>query len=99
MHPLANPPADPKQGQMYFNTGNKKLYYYDNTKWVALNDIDLSNYVTTTQLNDGLNKKLDKKTAGDVLAQAGIEPSVRGEKLGIDEFAAIANTLHEIGIK
>ena len=29
MHPLANPPADPKQGQMYFNTGNKKLYYYD----------------------------------------------------------------------
>lgn len=62
MHPLAQPPADPKQGQMYFNTGNKKLYYYDDTKWVALNDIDLSNYVTTTQLNDGLNKKLDKKT-------------------------------------
>ena len=62
MHPLANPPANPKQGQMYFNTGDKKLYYYDDTKWVALNDIDLSNYVTTTQLNDGLNKKLDKKT-------------------------------------
>ena len=64
MHPLANPPANPKQGQMYFNTGDKKLYYYDDTKWVALNDIDLSNYVTTTQLNDGLNKKLDKKTTG-----------------------------------
>lgn len=64
MHPLANPPADPKQGQMYFNTGNKKLYYYDNTKWVALNDIDLSNYVTTTQLNGELDKKLDKKTTG-----------------------------------
>ena len=47
---------------MYFNTGDKKLYYYDDTKWVALNDIDLSNYVTITQLNDGLNKKLDKKT-------------------------------------
>lgn len=62
MHPLATPPADPKQGQMYFNTGDKKLYYYDDTKWVALNDIDLSNYVTTAQLNDGLNKKLDKKT-------------------------------------
>ena len=64
MHPLAQPPADPKQGQMYFNTGNKKLYYYDNTKWVALNDIDLSNYVTTTQLNGELDKKLDKKTTG-----------------------------------
>lgn len=64
MHPLAQPPADPKQGQMYFNTGNKKLYYYDDTKWVALNDIDLSNYVTTTQLNGELDKKLDKKTTG-----------------------------------
>lgn len=62
MHPLAQAPLDPKQGQMYFNTGNKKLYYYDSTKWVALNDIDLSNYVTTTQLNNGLNEKLDKKT-------------------------------------
>lgn len=39
MHPLANPPADPKQGQMYFNTGNKKLYYYDSTKWVALTGV------------------------------------------------------------
>ena len=35
MHPLATPPADPKQGQMYFNTGDKNLYYYDGTKWVA----------------------------------------------------------------
>ena len=65
MHPLAQPPATAKEGQMYFNTVDKKLYYYDDTKWVALNDIDLSNYVTTTQLNDGLNKKLDKKTTAD----------------------------------
>ena len=62
MHPLEQPPATAKQGQMYFNTVDKKLYYYNNTAWVALNDIDLSNYVTTTQLNDGLNKKLDKQT-------------------------------------
>lgn len=62
MHPLEQPPATAKQGQMYFNTVDKKLYYYNNTEWVALNDIDLSNYVTTTQLNDGLNKKLDKQT-------------------------------------
>lgn len=61
MHPLANPPANPKQGQMYFNTGDKKLYYYDNTKWVALNDIDLSNYATIAQLNN----KLDKQTTTD----------------------------------
>lgn len=64
MHPLEQPPATAKQGQMYFNTVDKKLYYYDSTKWVALNDVDLSNYVTTTQLNGELNKKLDKKTTG-----------------------------------
>lgn len=61
MHPLAQPPADPKQGQMYFNTGNKKLYYYNDTKWVAVNDIDLSNYATIAQLNN----KLDKQTTTD----------------------------------
>lgn len=61
MHPLANPPANPKQGQMYFNTGDKKLYYYDDTKWVAVNDIDLSNYATIAQLNN----KLDKQTTTD----------------------------------
>lgn len=65
MHPLEQPPATAKQGQMYFNTVDKKLYYYDSTKWVALNDVDLSNYVTTTQLNDELNKKLDKQTTAD----------------------------------
>lgn len=61
MHPLAQPPATAKEGQMYFNTVDKKLYYYDNTKWVALNDIDLSNYATIAQLNN----KLDKQTTTD----------------------------------
>lgn len=62
MHPLEQAPATAKQGQIYFNTVDKKLYYYNDTKWVAVNDIDLSNYATIAQLNDGLNKKLDKKT-------------------------------------
>ena len=56
MHPLEQPPATAKQGQIYFNTVDKKLYYYNDTKWVAVNDIDL------TQLNGELDKKLDKKT-------------------------------------
>lgn len=62
IHPLATEPATHKAGQMYFNTTDNKLYYYDSTKWVALNDVDLSNYVTTTQLNNELNNKLDKQT-------------------------------------
>lgn len=47
-------------------------------------------------LSNGL--KLDKQLTGDLLKQVGIEPTVRGEKLGIDEFAAIANALGKIGI-
>ena len=61
MHPLAQPPATAKQGQIYFNTVDKKLYYYNDTKWVAVNDIDLSNYATIAQLNN----KLDKQTTTD----------------------------------
>lgn len=61
MHPLEQAPATAKQGQMYFNTVDKKLYYYNDTKWVAVNDIDLSNYATIAQLNN----KLDKQTTTD----------------------------------
>ena len=35
MHLLEQPPATAKQGQMYFNTVDKKLYYYNNS------DIDM----------------------------------------------------------
>jgi hypothetical protein len=31
---LAAAPASPGQGQMYFNTANKKLWYFDGTVWV-----------------------------------------------------------------
>ena len=52
MHPLATAPASPKESQMYYNTVDKKLYYYDGTKWIGLNDIDLTPYATKQYVDD-----------------------------------------------
>lgn len=52
MHPLAAAPASPKESQMYYNTVDKKLYYYDGAKWIGLNDIDLTPYATKQYVDD-----------------------------------------------
>lgn len=53
MHPLAVAPGSPKEGQMYYNTNDKKLYYYNGTAWIGLNDIDLSEYAKKTDIGNG----------------------------------------------
>ena len=44
-------------------------------------------------LANGFSK--DKSFFEKILKEAGIEPSIRGEKLGIDEFSSITNTLYK----
>lgn len=53
MHPLAIAPSSPKEGQMYYNTNDKMLYYYNGTAWIGLNDIDLSEYAKKTDIGNG----------------------------------------------
>ena len=53
MHPLAVAPSSPKEGQMYYNTNDKMLYYYNGTAWIGLNDIDLSEYAKKTDIGNG----------------------------------------------
>ena len=36
LHNLASAPSTPVQGQVYFNTTDKKIYYYDSTAWVDI---------------------------------------------------------------
>lgn len=45
IQPLGTPPSGAKEGQIYFDstTGDKKLYFYNGTQWVAIQDTD--NYV------------------------------------------------------
>lgn len=40
-----------------------------------------------------------KEEAGHAIARIGLTPSVRGERLGLPEFAALADALYEIGEK
>lgn len=35
MHPLAAAPSNPVQGQIYYNSTDKVLYYYNGTAWVS----------------------------------------------------------------
>jgi hypothetical protein len=36
LHNLASAPNTPVQGQVYFNTTDKKIYYYDSTAWIDI---------------------------------------------------------------
>lgn len=48
-------------------------------------------------LSNGFSK--DKQTIENILTSIGIEPSIRGERLGINEFAKIADEFEKNGIK
>lgn len=79
MHPLAQAPATAKPGQMYYNTGDKKLYYYNGADWIGLNDVDISG-------------KLDKQTTTDNNTQ--VYAVTGGTQKMIDATnAATANTV------
>lgn len=45
IQPLGTPPSGAKEGQIYFDStiGDKKIYFYNGTQWVAIQDTD--NYV------------------------------------------------------
>ena len=36
LQPLSSAPSSPKAGQLYYNSSDKAVYYYDGTKWVAV---------------------------------------------------------------
>lgn len=39
IQPLASAPASPKLGQIYYNSGDKKIYQHNGTSWVAVGTI------------------------------------------------------------
>lgn len=46
-------------------------------------------------LSSVFGSQLDKDTLATVIAECGFEPTVRGERLGLDEFALLADKLHQ----
>lgn len=51
IQPLGTPPANPKEGQIFFdsNAGTKLLFFYNGTTWVPIKDTD--NYVDEVTFN------------------------------------------------
>lgn len=68
IHVLAANPSNPVEGQIYYNSTDKKLYFYDGSSWVdASGDIKSVNTNTTGTISvtdpDGPNPKIDTITA------------------------------------
>lgn len=52
MHPLATAPSSPKAGQIYYNSTDKALYYYNGTTWVRPGAVASVNGKTGTVVLD-----------------------------------------------
>lgn len=68
IHVLASAPSNPVEGQIYYNSTDTKLYFYDGTNWIdASGDIKSVNTNTTGTIlvtdPDGPNPKIDTVTA------------------------------------
>jgi hypothetical protein len=53
IQPLGTPPSGPKEGQIYFDStaGDKKIYFFNGTQWVAIQDTD--NFVDEVSFSTG----------------------------------------------
>ena len=49
---LASPPGSPVQGQIYYNTGDKAIYYWDGTAWINVSG-DISAVIAGAGLTGG----------------------------------------------
>lgn len=68
IHVLASVPQNPVVGQIYYNSTDQKLYFYDGANWIdASGDIKSVNTNTTSTISvtdpDGPNPKIDTVTA------------------------------------
>ena len=68
IHVLASNPSNPVEGQIYYNSTDQKLLFYDGTNWIdASGDIKSVNTTTTSTISvtdpNGPNPRLDTITA------------------------------------
>lgn len=85
LHPTATAPANPVEGQVYFNTGSNKLFIYDGTSW-----IDISGDITSITAGAGLT---GTGITGDItlaLTTTGVTAASYGSSTEIPTFTVDA---------
>ena len=83
---LATAPSNPKEGQKYWNTAQKKLFIYDGNKWV-----DATNQGKTYMFTDGLTEEegTDVVTL-DLATSSSIGGVIVGNNIDVDDTATIS---------
>ena len=83
---LATAPSNPKEGQKYWNTAQKKLFIYDGNKWV-----DATNQGKTYIFTDGLTEEegTDVVTL-DLATSSSIGGVIVGNNIDVNDTATIS---------
>lgn len=83
LHNLASAPGTPVQGQVYFNTTDKKIYYWDSTAWIDISgdirDVIGGSGLTATNTNGEVTLDVNVDNATIEIAT----DTVRVKDLGI----------------
>ena len=93
IQPLGTPPSGAKEGQIYFDStaGDKKLYFYNGTQWVAIQDTD--NYVDEITFASGTGVL----TLGRSGALADLTVSLDGRYLTAHPSISAASSVNNSG--
>lgn len=83
LHNLASAPGTPVQGQVYFNTTDKKIYYWDSTAWIDISgdirDVIGGNALTAANVDGAITLDVNVDNATIEIAT----DAIRVKDLGI----------------
>lgn len=83
---LATAPMNPKEGQKYWNTAQKKLFIYDGTQWV-----DATNQGKTYMFVDGITEEDGTNVVMlDLATKSAIGGVIVGNNIDVDDSATIS---------
>lgn len=79
MHNLAAAPGSPADGQIYFNTGDGQMYFYDGTTWQSMRGD-----ITSVTLTGGAGATITQNNSNNGAYTATVDVNVDGTTVGIN---------------